>query len=308
MILRGIPRKQKLASYTGRVMIDTVRGVLRVRKWPKKRGTPTSERQLFWIDWFRQANELAKYADPMSQVRAIEEAKNTGKYPRDVLLQAMRGRLYTWADSDGWKWFSVAAIQDISDTLDVLAQTVGGVLVRAKDRWRAPPAGALAEVLTHQGPDDPPIWLPPGGAGGYIGGALVTASAAQALPSAVWTAINFDLETYDTHGIHDPVTNNSRLTVPAGVDRVQMIANLSCVNASGGFRAFSIRLNGVLDVIAPQERHVGTNAVLPAANLSTPIRSVVPGDYFEALIFQNRGTTINTREDVAFWFAMNIIS
>jgi len=40
MILRSIPRAQRYPSLRGRVMIDTVRGVLRVRKWPKKRGTP----------------------------------------------------------------------------------------------------------------------------------------------------------------------------------------------------------------------------------------------------------------------------
>lgn len=147
-------------------MIDAVRGVLRVRKWPRKRGAPTSERQLYWIDWFRQANLLAKYADPMSQARAKIMTAGTGLYPRDVLLSAMRGRLWHWADSSGWKWYSMAAIGDISESLDVLAQTLGDVLVRAGDRWRSAGSGDLDDVLTHQGPDNPPAWLPGGGGGG----------------------------------------------------------------------------------------------------------------------------------------------
>lgn len=139
-------------------MVDTVRGLLRVRKWPKKRGTPKSARQRFWIDWFRQANLLAKYVDAASQRRAIEMTKGSGAYPRDVLLAAMRGRLFTWVDETGWRWYSMAAIGDISESLDVLAQTVGSVLVRAVDRWREPPPGVVGQVLTHQGPDAPPIW------------------------------------------------------------------------------------------------------------------------------------------------------
>lgn len=141
-------------------MVDVVRGVLRVRKWPRKRGTPTHPTTLWWNDWFRQANFLAKYADAMSMRRAIEMTAGTPLYPRDVLLSAMRGRLYSWADDTGWKWYSVAAIGDISESLDVLAQTVGSVLVRAVDRWRAagPPGAAPGSVLTYQGASAPPIW------------------------------------------------------------------------------------------------------------------------------------------------------
>lgn len=147
-------------------MIDTVRGVLRVRKWPKKRGPPKSAKQRFWVDWFIQANLLAKYADGMSQARAIAMTKGTGLYPRDVLLSAMRGRLYWWADETGWKWFPMAATQDVSDSLDTIAQAIGSVLVRAVDRWRAPVPGAIGAHLTYQGDAAAPTWEVP--AGGVI--------------------------------------------------------------------------------------------------------------------------------------------
>ncbi len=145
-------------------MIDTVRGVIRVRRWPKKRGKPKSELHKYWVDWFRQANFLAKYADAASHIRAIELTAHTGLYPRDIILSAMRGRLYSWADSSGWKWFPMAAIQDISDSLDVLAQTVGSVLVRAVDRWRAagPAVPSIGDALTYQGASLPPVWAAAG--------------------------------------------------------------------------------------------------------------------------------------------------
>jgi len=164
--LTSIPRQRRGPSYRGRVMIDTVRGVIRVRKWPKKRGPPKSESQRFWVDWFTQANRLAKYASGMDQARAIAMTAKSGWYPRDVLLKAMRGRLYWWATPDGWKWYPVAAIGDISETLDVLAQTVGSVLVRATDRWRAPPAATIGDVLTYKGDVASPLWETP--AGGVI--------------------------------------------------------------------------------------------------------------------------------------------
>lgn len=139
-------------------MVDTVRGVLRVRKWPKKRGKPTSARQLFWIDWFKQANLLAKYVDGATAALAIKLTKGSGLYPRDIILQAMRGRLYWWTDDTGRSWYPVAAIEDVSKTFDVLAQTVGSVLVRATDRWRAAVGGVLGDVLVHAGPGAPPTW------------------------------------------------------------------------------------------------------------------------------------------------------
>ncbi len=173
-------------------MIDTLRGVLRVRKWPKKRGTPRSALQRWWIDWFRQANILAKYVDGASQARAIAMTKGSGLYPRDVLLKAMRGRLYHFVDQDGNKWFPMAGIQDISDTLDMLAQNIGSVLVRAVDRWRAPDPGNLNDVLTYKGIAAPPVWQAPSAGG------LVTEELAESpiSPDNSVNFYNFDVSAY----------------------------------------------------------------------------------------------------------------
>lgn len=165
-ILKSPPQAGRLPSHAARFMIDTVRGVIRVRKWPKRRGRPISSAQRFWVDWFRQANELAKYASAMDQTAAIEASKDSGFYPRDIILKAMRGRLYWWTTPDGWKWFPMAAVTDISDALDVVTQRIGSLLVRAGDRWRDVAPGAVADVLTHQGPDAAPAWAPVTGGGG----------------------------------------------------------------------------------------------------------------------------------------------
>ncbi len=163
--LKGIKRAARSESLSGKIMVDTVRGVLRVRKWPRKRGTPKSESQRWWNDWFRQANLLTKYVDAATQRKAIELTANTGMYPRDIILKAMRGRLYIWQDQTGKVWYPMAGIQDISESLDVLAQNIGSVLVRATDRWRSAVPGTVGDVLTYQGDEAPASWEGPAATG-----------------------------------------------------------------------------------------------------------------------------------------------
>lgn len=283
-------------------MVDTVRGVLRVRKWPKKRGTPRSALQRWWNDWFRQANKLAKYADGMTQARAIEMTKGSGLYPRDVMLAAMRGRLYSWIDDTGWKWFSVAAMQDISDTLDILAQTVGNVLVRASDRWRAAEEGSPGDVLTQQASPNAPKFAPAAGGGGFSGGCLVNRSTNQSIPAGGNGMISWDVELYDTAGIHDMVVNPTRLTVPAGTSWIRLSAGArwdAAISAS-----FDIRKNGGWNTVTPYCRMTH----LTANTLVSPVLAVVPTDYFEFAASNSSGAPRNVLGATYYpWFCMELL-
>lgn len=291
MILRSIPRKRRMAAYTGRVMIDTVRGVLRVRKWPKKRGKTKSARQQKWIDWFIQANQLAKYVDGMSAARAIEISLKSGMYPRDVLLMAMRGRLYTWVGDDGWKWFSVAARQDISDTLDILAQTVGDILVRAVDRWKPPVPGNVNDVLTLKGSPAIPEWQPAAGGGVSFGGALATKLGNQSIPNATWTAIIFDAEQYDSDGLHDNAVNPSRMTVPAGWTKVRLTAGTKWTSNNTGERIMRFKMNGAQFPGDAWQRNL--SRANSQNSTASPAIAVVEDDYFEFEVYHTRGAAIN---------------
>ncbi len=272
-------------------MIDTVRGVIRVRKWPKKRGTPKSPKQRFWNDWFSQANKLAKYADPMSQVRAIEMTKGTGQYPRDVLLMAMRGSLYYWADATGWKWFSVASIQGLSDSLDILAQTVGSVLVRATDRWRTPTPGILNDLLTLKGSPLVPVWASPAGGGVAFGGCLLGKSAGQTINNATFTVLTWDTEVYDTDDLHDNVTNNSRITIPAGWLKCRLSAGVRWTSNNVNDRIVHFKKNGsTFPGMAQHNRPAANNS--EDSIVSAPI-DCVAGDYFECQVWQDRGAGLN---------------
>jgi len=82
-------------------VVDTWRGQYRVRKWPKKRGTPTDPVQLSRIQRFADANRLAKFVNGNFWNLAHRVTKGTGLYPRDILVQAMLAGQYDIAMPDG---------------------------------------------------------------------------------------------------------------------------------------------------------------------------------------------------------------
>lgn len=81
--------KQDFKSLRGILMVDSVRGRMRARVWPRKRGKPKAAVTLAWNQWFKDAARLSKFIDPKLTIAAMEQTKNTGLYPRDVIFQAM---------------------------------------------------------------------------------------------------------------------------------------------------------------------------------------------------------------------------
>ncbi len=305
-VLKTIKRNHRSESLRGRFMVDTVRGVLRIRKWPKKRGTPKSASQLYWIDWFRQANRLAKYVDAATMRRAIDITKGSGMYPRDYILKAMRGRLYVWQDQFGKVWYPMAAVQDISESLDVLAQKVGSLLVRTGDRWRDVAPGNPGDVLTHGADGTPPEWQPAAGGGGFSGGALVEKTSDQVIPSGANTVLTWNAEVYDTAGLHDDVTNNSRIVVPADTSWITLNANVRWTSNSSGSRILRFRKNG--DAVYPGAAAVRVNAYTQSmANIQSPVLAVSPGDYFEAEVYQNSGANRSVVVHSETHFSMQLL-
>ena len=86
---RSAKDRMMLPGTIDRVVVCSVRGQYYVRKWPKKRGTPTDPVQLSRIKRFGDANRLAKFVRGGWWIQAMEQAKGSGLYPRDVLVQAM---------------------------------------------------------------------------------------------------------------------------------------------------------------------------------------------------------------------------
>lgn len=131
----------------------------------------------------------------------------------------------------------------------------------------------------------------PIGAHGLVPRAQVYRTTAQAITNTTLTAVAFDNESYDTNGMHDTVTNNSRLTCHiAGVYLVA--ATIVFATNAAGHRGVGFQVNGGGTYygwnLAP---NIGAvyNHVVNAAWLIP----LAPNDFVEAWVYQTSGGGLN---------------
>ncbi len=108
---------------------------------------------------------------------------------------------------------------------------------------------------------------------------------AQSIPYNATTAIQFDAaDAFDTDAIHDPVTNNTRLTcVTAG--KYLITGMLSFDAGAGGGREFYIRLGGATIIVAATV--VPSSVYKSAGNISV-IYDLAVGNYVELMCYQDQ--------------------
>jgi hypothetical protein len=125
-----------------------------------------------------------------------------------------------------------------------------------------------------------------------------------------YTTVNkeqlWDSEFYDTDGIHDTSSNTGRLTVPTGVTKIRLtFNNLYTSTSVTTYVDVRIYKNGVSNFFLetlPMPSGVG-----PAFVRTTPIFTVVAGDYFQLYTVSNDGTTTLTTNAENTSFGMEII-
>ncbi len=169
---------------------------------------------------------------------------------------------------------------DVQADLDVPSQAEAEAGTATTERvWTAERIGeAIAALET--------------GGGGGSGTGAFPFSGALVKPSVDLTtqdfstaaAIAFDAETYDVGAWHDNSTNNTRLTVPTGVNRVRIAGNahLNDIDANSHW-LLKILKNGAL-VPGLSRTHVDVNTTGPALSVVSAVVEVVAGDFFELLI------------------------
>jgi hypothetical protein len=125
--------------------------------------------------------------------------------------------------------------------------------------------------------------------------------------TATWTAVAFDTEYADTDAFHSTTTNNSRITVPAGMAGTYYCqANFPWDgNTSGSFRQLAIRANGV--------SHLATVLSAPTAYVRQFVAVDVPlsvGDYIEAVVVQDSGANRSSGIDATgkCWFSARLVA
>lgn len=140
--------RTRYPSLRGALVVRPVRGVLTAQAWPKpRRGRrhPTNE---YWSNWLAEADDRWKFAPDVFQIAARKAARGSPQMPRDLFIAAARGRLWMLTLEDGTKVYPMCAYRDVSESLDVLSQVKGSLLVRSGELWIPVPIPDHKTVLT----------------------------------------------------------------------------------------------------------------------------------------------------------------
>jgi len=124
-------------------MVDTVRGAGRIRAWPRTRSIPKGSTQAERNERFRVGMQFIKYLTAKEQATVNEAVKGTPLMPRDILTQLIYRRVFQLGPGGPGTVYSMATRQDVSESLDALANTPGQTLVRGTKFWEggAPASG-----------------------------------------------------------------------------------------------------------------------------------------------------------------------
>lgn len=142
-------------------------------------------------------------------------------------------------------------------------------------------------------------------------GALVKKAADQT--TADYTAgamIAWDSETggYDTSGFHDNVTNNSRLTIPVGVNYVRLSAcvELSAVTADVWITLKIYKDGAISSFIGHPTITIEAGTTTPTIEVVSPVLAVGEGNYFEAYLRIETDTSVTVISQGS-WFAIEVV-
>jgi hypothetical protein len=122
-------------------------------------------------------------------------------------------------------------------------------------------------------------------------------------------AVPFNTEVYDIGGWHDNSTNNTRFTVPSGVNYVRFRAQIKVDDYSQSpWSAMTPLKNGsqlnALSLAQPYSAsacYISGGAIIQ--QMISPPLATTPGDYWEFGYFNNGDTSVTVRED-STWFSV----
>lgn len=174
-------------SYKKRVMLDHYRGTARARSWPRARGGKLDPKTKAQMEWFRIAQWATKWWAADFQIPIMRATKGSPLMPRDIMTMIMAGRAYSVTINGYGTIYPMAAVTEVSKSLDVIGQTPGDMMARGPTAWESIPGGLVGYVLTSNGPNVAPGWAPStgGGGGGYFNGmAALPSGAVDGIASA----------------------------------------------------------------------------------------------------------------------------
>ena len=120
-------------------------------------------------------------------------------------------------------------------------------------------------------------------------GALLSKSANQSISSSVATAVTFNTESYDTDGLHDTVTNNDRITIPASLNNSYLTLKATIVWDFNTLKSLYIVKNALTSFIGQG----GCDSVDYTMQIQSDPILVSTGDYFRFFVAQTSGLAKN---------------
>lgn len=136
----------------------------------------------------------------------------------------------------------------------------------------------------------------------YAAACRVTHNANQAIANNSVTVLAFNTERFDTAGMHDTATNNSRITIPE--DGIYLIgAEVRFEGSNTGVRLLIIRKNGTTDILY---REVSPDTDTTVSLGGSTIEDADAADYYEVQVYQNSSLSRNaltTSASPEFWAA-----
>lgn len=114
-------------------------------------------------------------------------------------------------------------------------------------------------------------------------------AAVQSAANNTFVVVTWTTEAVDTNGMHDNVTNNTRITaVTSGIYYV-WTSIMFAVNATG-YRRIDFRRNGVLVVPAIAQNSIGTLGWMYSVGA---LLTAATNDYFEIAVVQTSGAALD---------------
>jgi hypothetical protein len=138
--------------------------------------------------------------------------------------------------------------------------------------------------------------LEAGGPAGTDVGALAYHNTNQSIANGKVVTLALNSEVYDTDTIHDPATNNSRLTCKTEGKYI-IGANVEFESNATGHRILAINYNGSTRIAQASQN--GVSGLSTRMAVSTE-RNLAVNDYVEVIVYQNSGGSLNAIYSAAY--------
>jgi hypothetical protein len=175
---------------------------------------------------------------------------------------------------------STDLVKDGATAIAALGQDIDTAFIDLK-------GGTTGQTLTKaSGTDLDFTWAAP--AGGSFVGVSLSSTTDQTVSNATYTALTWDGEYFDTDAYHSNVTNNTRITIPAGKGGKYLIAGyITWDNGTTGSRQLVIRKNGS----STYTESLTAANFYPTGTVSY-IADLAVNDYIEMFVWQSQGGSI----------------